>query len=327
MAAEAYSHVAQFYADKLKAHQSSNNDREQQLLEKVLKLTEPVTICLSAMITHMTELLRKWVGRPLLDKARLEERVAAVEELKENAQSTKVDRIRAVLRNTKSDLERSLIRIYYGKCTRPELLTVLQTLQRIANEFAHVKTPSDAGFSSPLISSALATLPTITDVVIQILEKINPEAARQDDKYAFFREAEETESIGDHKLGIAAVEQELNAHRTVAAAKLSKKSPITYVTVAGIEYLIEVPNTDLKHVPASWTKISGTKKLSRFHTPEVVRMLRERDQHKESLSSACDVAFAALLAHISTHYALLRDTFRAGLSSFSRDRGFAPGVL
>ncbi|KAM3077544.1 Mismatch repair protein msh3 [Clarireedia jacksonii] len=369
MATEAYSHVAQFYADKLKAHQSSNNDREQQLLEKVLKLTEPVTICLSAMITHMTEyglehvfdltkyfesfsarshmllngntltsleiytnqtdhtekgslfwtldktqtkfgqrLLRKWVGRPLLDKERLEERVAAVEELKENSQNTKVDRIRAVLRNTKSDLERSLIRIYYGKCTRPELLTVLQTLQRIANEFAHVHNPSDAGFDSSLINSAIASLPTISDTVINILEKINPEAARKDDKYAFFREAEETEAIGNHKLGIAAVEHDLDAHRSVAADKLSKKSPITYVTVSGIEYLIEVPNTELKHVPASWTKISGTKKLSRFHTPEVVRMLRERDQHKESLSTACDEAFAALLALISTHYALLRDS-------------------
>jgi DNA mismatch repair protein MSH3 len=60
-------------------------------------------------------------------------------------------------------------------------------------------------------------------------------------------------------------------------------------------------------VPASWIKISGTKKVSRFHTPEVIKMLRERDQHKESLSAACDDAFSALLADISTHYAVFRD--------------------
>ena len=68
------------------------------------------------------------------------------------------------------------------------------------------------------------------------------------------------------------------------------------------------PNSDLKRVPASWAKISGTKKVSRFHTPAVVKMLRERDQHKESLSSACDVAFHSFLAKISSHYTLLRDS-------------------
>lgn len=369
IAAESYSHVAQFYADKLKAHQSSNNEREQELLEKVLKLTEPVTICLSAMITHMTEyglehvfdltkyfqsfsarshmllngntltsleiytnqtdhtekgslfwtldktqtkfgqrLLRKWVGRPLLDQQRLEERVAAVEELKENANTPKVDKLHATLREVRSDLERTLLRIYYGKCARPELLTLLQTMQRIANEFAHVKTPSDAGFESVLLNEAIASLPAIGEIVISFLDKINAQAARKDDKYAFFLEDYETEEISEHKCGIAAVEQDLEAHRTVAATKLSKKSPVTYITIAGIEYLIEVPNTDLKNVPASWAKISGTKKHSRFHTPEVIKFLRERDQHKESLSSACDGAFSSFLAEISTHYATIRDT-------------------
>jgi DNA mismatch repair protein MSH3 len=375
MAAEAYSHVAQFYADKLKAQKDSGNEREHALLDKVLKLPEEATICLSAMITHMTEyglehvfdlttyfqsfsarshmllngntltsleiyqnqtdhtekgslfwtldktqtrfgqrLLRKWVGRPLLDQTRLEERVAAVEELKDGHQTLKVDKLQALLRNIKFDLERSLIRIYYGKCTRPELLTALQTLQRIANEYGNVKTPSDAGFASPLINEAIAALPTIGDTVISFLDQINAEAARTDDKYAFFREDHETEDITDSKLGIAAVEQELSEHRSVAAQVLKKNKPVTYVTVAGIEYLVEVLPSDLKHVPASWTKVSGTKKLSRFHTPEVVKMLRERDQHKESLSAACDTAFKSYLSTLSTHYAPLRDAI-ASLST------------
>lgn len=368
MAAEAHSHVTQFYANKLKATQSSSNTREQNLLDKVLKLPEEVTICLSAMITHMTEyglehvfdltkyfqsfsarshmllngntltsleiyqnstdhtargsllwtldktqtrfgqrLLRKWVGKPLLDQAQLEDRLNAVEELAEGHQTPKVDKIRALLRNIHSDLERSLLRIYYGKCTRPELLIALQTLQRISQEYAHITTSKEAGFTSSLVNAAISSLPTILPTIISILDKINAEAARKDDKYAFFREEHETEAISDHKLGIAAVESELDAHRATAKNVLNSVKAVNYTTVAGIEYLIEVPNADLKHVPASWSKISGTKKVSRFHTPEVVRMLRERDQHKESLSAACDVAFSALLSSISTDYALLRD--------------------
>ena len=367
MAAEAHSHVTKFYLDKLKKNDNASNGKDQDLLDKVLNLEESVTVCLSAMITHLTEyglehvfdltkyfqsfsarshmllngntltnleiyhnqtdhsakgslfwtldkthtrfgqrLLRKWVGRPLLEKERLEERVAAVEELKDGHQSVKVDKLRHVLKGIKSDLERSLIRIYYGKCTRPELLTVMQTLQRLSNEYASASYAT-AGFNSPIINNAISSLPAIGDVVISFLDKINTEAARKDDKYAFFREDEESEAITNHKLGIGAVEHDLELHRAEASQKLGKTGKVIYNTTAGIEYLIEVPNTALKAVPASWIKISGTKKLSRFHTPEVIKMLRERDQHKESLSSACDIAFKLLLTQISSHYALFRD--------------------
>ena len=183
-------------------------------------------------------------------------------------------------------------------------------MQRIAMEFISVKSPSDAGFQSPIINKAIAALPTIAEDVISFLDQINPEAAKADDKYAFFRDDVESEDIMEQKMGIASVEQELDAHRSVAAAKVNKKK-VEYVTVAGIEYLIEIDNALLKNVPASWAKISGTKKVSRFHAPEVVRLIRERDQHKEALAAACDVAFARLLADISSKYQSFRDCVQA----------------
>ena len=370
-AAQAYSHVSNFYAGKMKAENANQDENANKLLENVLKLAECETICLSAMITHLAEyglehvfdltkyfqsfsarshmllngtsltsleiyqnqtdhtakgslfwtldrtrtrfgqrLLRKWVGRPLLMTSALDERVAAVEELKDGQPSVKVDKLAHLLSQIKIDLEKSLIRIYYGKCTRPELLTVLQTMQRIATEFASVKEPSDAGFQSSTINNAIAVLPTIADDVVSYLEQMNPEAAKADDKYTFFREEMESEDIMEQKMGIASVEQELDAHRADAAEKIKKKR-VEYVTVAGIEYLIEVENTQLKNVPASWAKISGTKKVSRFHTPEVVRLIRERDQHKEALAAACDVAYSQLLAEISSKYQSLRDSVQA----------------
>ena len=183
-------------------------------------------------------------------------------------------------------------------------------MQRIANEYITVKLPADAGFRSNMINRAIARLPTISENVVAYLEKINPQAAKDDDKYGFFRDEEESEGITEHKMGIASVEHELDAHRSLAAEKVRKKK-VEYVTVAGIEYLIEVGNDQLKNVPASWAKISGTKKVSRFHTPEVVRLIRERDQHKEALAAACDVAFAALLTDISANYQTFRDCIQA----------------
>ncbi|SPN96665.1 related to DNA mismatch repair protein [Cephalotrichum gorgonifer] len=366
MATEAQTHVTQFYADKVK--NSSQDERASTLLDKVLQLPEHVTVCLSAMITHLTEyglehifdltkyfqsfstrthmlingttleslevyrnatdhsekgsllwaldktltrfgqrLLRKWVGRPLLDKQALEARVEAVEELLENKSSAKVNQLETLLAATKADLERSLIRIYYGKCTRPELLSVLQTMQRLATHFSHVQSPEDTGFKSPLISDAICSLPLILDTVISYLDKINPDAAKKDDKINFFREEEQTDAIQDNLVSIASVEQELDAHKKVAAEKLGRKVPVSYVTVAGIEYLVEVGNADVKRVPASWVKISGTKKLSRFHTPDVVRMMNERDRYKEALAAACEDAFKDLLSSIAADYQPLRD--------------------
>ena len=183
-------------------------------------------------------------------------------------------------------------------------------MQRIATQFATVRLPADAGFRSSTINEAIAALPSIADDVLMYLEKINLEAAKNNDKYTFFRENEETETISEHKLGIGSVEFDLDAHRAEAAEKIRKRK-VEYVTVAGIEYLIEVENTQLKNVPASWAKISGTKKVSRFQTPEVVRLIRERDQHKEALAAACDAAFTALLASISTKYQSFRDCVQA----------------
>lgn len=176
MVAQAYSHVSHFYAGKMSASTTEKDDVASKLLENVLKLAEDVTVCLSAMITHMSEyglehvfdltkyfqsfsarshmllngntltsleiyqnqtdhsekgslfwtldrtktrfgrrLLRKWVGRPLLIKTELEERINAVEELRNEERTMKVDRIKDLLSKIKTDLEKSLIRVYYGK--------------------------------------------------------------------------------------------------------------------------------------------------------------------------------------------------------------------
>lgn len=160
----------------MKATNDQEDERASQLLDKVLKLPEDVTMCLSAMIKQMSDfglehvfdltkyfqsfsarshmllngttltsleiyqnqtdhsekgslfwtldrtktrfghrLLRKWVGRPLLIKRDLEDRIAAVEELLSAERTVMVDKVKGLLSQIKSDLEKSLIRIYYGK--------------------------------------------------------------------------------------------------------------------------------------------------------------------------------------------------------------------
>jgi DNA mismatch repair protein MSH3 len=356
--AEAVSHISNFYAEKIK--NGTSTGEQTQVLDKVHQLSELVTLCLSALIKHLTEfglehvfdlttnfisfsmrthmllngntltsleiyqssaddseksslfwtmdrtktrfgrrLLRNWVGRPLLDKAQLEDRLEAVEEVKDD--SDLAAWLKHLLSLVKGDLEKTLIRIYYKRASRPEVLGFLQSVQKIASEQSHV-------FKSKVIRSTLKALPKVLDQVLRSLEKISLQAAKEDDKYLFFREDCESEDITDQKLGIAAVEHELEEHKAVAAKDLGRKN-VQYATISGIEYLIEVENTKhtLSKVPASWTKISHTKKNSRFHTPTVVKLIHERNQYKEKLANACDEAFSAFLGDISTNYEELRD--------------------
>ena len=96
-------------------------------------------------------------------------------------------------------------------------------MQTIAMEFADIESPGDTGFDSPLISEAIASLPTIQEDVIRFLNKINLHAARSDDKYSFFREEEETEDIRDQKCGIASLEHDLQEHLAVAEEQIGRK--------------------------------------------------------------------------------------------------------
>ncbi|KAF8252779.1 hypothetical protein K440DRAFT_652656 [Wilcoxina mikolae CBS 423.85] len=369
--AEASTHVSKFYADKVQSSASSEAAGKNKLLDTVLDLPALVTICLSAMIKHLSDyglehvfdltkyfqsfsgrshmllngntlssleiyrnqtdyttkgslfwtldrtktkfgrrLLRNWVGRPLLDRSQLEERVQAVEEVG-RGDNPKLERLKELLGKISYDLEKGLIRIYYGKCTRPELLAILQTMLRISSTFQRVENPEDVGFQSNIINKAIAALPEIKDDIAKYLAMFNHQAAGKDDKYNFFNnedENEEYDAIVEHKLGITAVEADLEEHKKDISKQLKGKK-INYITVSGVEYLVEVPNdkASLKNVPANWAKISGTKKVDRYHTPQIMAMIRERDQHKESLAAECDKAFKRFLAQISNKYQEFRD--------------------
>jgi len=114
-------------------------------------------------------------------------------------------------------------------------------------------------------------------------------------------------------MAIAAIEADLDEH-LLEIRKMLKHSKLVYVTVAGIEvstapplwcvgltgqYLVELRNTDVARVPKNWVKMSGTKTVSRFHSPQITKFLQEREQQKESLAVECDRAYTSFLRYHS----------------------------
>ncbi|CAO1631759.1 unnamed protein product [Jaminaea pallidilutea] len=252
-------------------------------------------------------MLRRWIGRPLTDLSRLQERSAAVSELLEGRHHL-LAQIPEILTG-QPDLEKGLARMLYGRATTNEVATIILALNRITTQFAEVQNAADVGLDSPLLNECIAALPRTKHIIAEALSVLNLDAARKGEKENMFREDKFPE-LQDEKDQIAVVEADLVEHLG-DLRKTLKRPALQYKTVAGIEYLVEIAVGDAKKMPADWLRISATKSAIRYHTPTVIQALKSREQHKELLASAANDAFNRFLAEICQDSAALRATIAA----------------
>ncbi|KAI9277084.1 muts domain V-domain-containing protein [Phascolomyces articulosus] len=247
-------------------------------------------------------LLRKWVGRPLVDVKQLNMRINAVDELL-TTDNPKKDKAKKLLKQM-PDLEKGLSRIHYGQSSPKELVQVLDTLLQIATTFHN---NIDPVFESSLLNDIFTLLPTIRSDVIELQEVINREALNSvDRKIDLLKEDDRWPELAQEKKNIASVEKELDAYLIEQKPKVQIPT-LQYVHIAGIEYLLEVKNTLTKKVPREWIKINGTKAASRFHTPWLISKLKERERHRELLNIAFEKAYRTFLSQVTEKYETFRD--------------------
>ncbi|KAI7858269.1 muts domain V-domain-containing protein [Circinella umbellata] len=247
-------------------------------------------------------LLRKWVGRPLVDVKQLHTRINAVDELLRTDNPNKA-KAKGLLKQM-PDLEKGLSRIHYGQSSPKELVQVLDTLLRIADTFhGRVTIP----FESSLLNDIFALLPTIRPDVIELQKVINREALSSPDrKIDLLTEDDRWPELAQEKQNIARVEKELDSYLVEQKSKVQIPS-LQYIHVAGIEYLLEVKNTLTKKVPREWIKINGTKAASRFHSPWLITKLKERERYRELLNIAFENAYRTFLSQVTEKYETFRD--------------------
>jgi DNA mismatch repair protein MSH3 len=174
-------------------------------------------------------------SNPLLTYSEIKARLGAVEEIKESTSYKLEDAANLLTRLP--DLEKGLVRIHYGRCSRPELLSILNAFSRVASKFSPVDKPKDVGFKSTLINNAIYSLPAIADDVATFLSSFNHDEAAKDNKFDMFKDEEKYDTITIQKMAIVAVEADLDEH-LLEIRKMLKHSKLTYVTVAGIEVLL-----------------------------------------------------------------------------------------
>ncbi|KAH7340491.1 muts domain V-domain-containing protein [Rhizoctonia solani] len=251
-----------------------------------------------------SRMLRSWIGRPLVDKKILQERVNAVEEILDTKE-LKIERLQLLLKGL-PDLVKGLCRIQYKKATPSELATMLTAWQRISTALDPIPTPKDAGFESNLLNDIAYSLPTLREPLAAIMSEIDLTQARDNNKDELWLDSEKYPGIDEAKFGILSIESELEDHLKEIRETL-KKPNVKYISVSGIDYLIEVRNGDTKKVPVSWQRINSTKVVTRFHTPQVKAKLHEREVFKETLAAEANKAFNLFLSEVAEHYSILRN--------------------
>ncbi|VUG18299.1 MSH3 [Brettanomyces bruxellensis] len=107
------------------------------------------------------------------------------------------------------------------------------------------------------------------------------------------------------------VEKLLEDELAPVARELGRdRSALKYTTNNGERYLVEVRNTRLKTVPASWVKVNGTRSVSRFRPPSVASLFNQLLFCEESLRETCDKCFREFVRRIDAHYVALSRAIR-----------------
>ncbi|EGO20981.1 hypothetical protein SERLADRAFT_441366 [Serpula lacrymans var. lacrymans S7.9] len=250
-------------------------------------------------------LLKSWVGRPLVHKEILEERMDAVEEIISSS-SERLVALKQVLKKL-PDLSKGLCRIQYGKCTPQELATLLLAFKKVATVFEGCKDSADGGFRAKLLKELVISLPKLKQPVMDLLGSISLQKAFDGRKDTLWSDPDKYPALDDMAMAIQAVEADLK-EELKSIRKVLKKPLLQWTTFAGEEYLVELKKTENREVPPNWFIASRTKYLTRYLTPDVKKKRDERARYMESLQAEAIKAFESFLNDIvQDHYTVIRD--------------------
>ncbi|KAJ1332155.1 hypothetical protein BSLG_008972 [Batrachochytrium salamandrivorans] len=198
-------------------------------------------------------LFRRWLSRPLVNIKQLDDRLKAVQEIKQLIadENPTMLRVRSIIFQL-PDLEKGLARIFFGRSSPREVWGILFALKKIATM---IKNGLDDVFQSRHLRTLLESMGMIFSSVESLLSRVSQEGAHENNQNTFFKHPDSYPEIAKWTQSELNIQQHL-MDQLVNIRKLLKMPSLEYTTVNGIAFLIELSNKKLDHVPISWTKMS-----------------------------------------------------------------------
>ncbi|KAG6919950.1 hypothetical protein DXG01_013299 [Tephrocybe rancida] len=194
-------------------------------------------------------LLRNWIGRPLVDKRVLQERVDAVEEILESP-SDKLATVRQILRKL-PDLAKGLCRIQYGQCTPKELSVLLPAFNKMAVAFENFTTPSVVGFKSDLLNDIVFSFPKLKEPLKELLSIVDLKQAAKGRKDTMWTDPDRYPDISNADMALQFIDVELN-DQLKAIRKLLRMPSLEWTTNGTDDFLVEHKKSENRPIPDHW---------------------------------------------------------------------------
>ncbi|XP_063819985.1 DNA mismatch repair protein Msh3 isoform X2 [Pseudophryne corroboree] len=198
--------------------------------------------------------LRQWVTQPVINASEINARLDAVSEVL-TSDSGVFNQIRGYLCKL-PDLDRGICSIYHKKCSPQEFFLVVSTLRFLESHLEALIPAINSQVRSTLLKKIFTEVPQILSPVQRFAQVLNEEAAKTGNKTELFKDLTEFPKISQRKAEIQEVLSQILGHLT-AIRKILKNPSISFTTVSGQEFLIEIKNSLLCSVPSDWVTVSS----------------------------------------------------------------------
>ncbi|EEQ32901.1 DNA mismatch repair protein msh6 [Microsporum canis CBS 113480] len=217
-------------------------------------------------------LFKQWVCHPLVDIAKINARLDAVESL--NADNTVREQFSSQLTKM-PDLERLISRIHAGTCKAQDFVRVLEGFEQIEYTMGLLK---GAGSGHGLIGQLISAMPDLNSLLRFWETAFDRPKARESG--ILVPEEGIEEEFDASKENIDQLEEKLQQvlHRV---RKELKCSTIVFKDNGKEIYQLEVP-IKVKNIPKSWDQMSATKQVKRYYFPELRALIRKLQEARET---------------------------------------------
>lgn len=278
------------------------------------------------------KMLHSWIASPLKDIVQIEERLDVITEMLHSDSS-----VFPVIEKTLAklpDLERGLCSALYQRCSCWEFYVLVQSLTSVRREFQAISERASSEIQTVKLKDIVSEIIYLLEGIDSFSENLHENSARENDKTTLFLDTSKYPAVVDTQQRIKDGEKNLKDLRT-GIAKVLRLPAFDYCTVSGQKYLIEVHNKSVSVVPSDWVKISGTKQVSRFRSPEVEMLHNQLRQLNEQLLVNCDESWKMFLIEFGSFFYNYKKAVTLlaeldcyfSMAKFSKQQGYCRPVI
>ncbi|CCH47006.1 DNA mismatch repair protein [Wickerhamomyces ciferrii] len=254
-------------------------------------------------------LLRKWISNPLIDREQIEKRFDAVENIQSNFNHF-LENLANLLKNS-PDLEKILNRLHYGKVKRKELYIFLFKFEEISKliiKFGKFEILNN--LKSSYLKQLFTQLIEISESLkisnyVSMINSPNAMDDHNDDhilKYFNLNTLKiNQDEIITQDIEISNIKDEFQKELQNVRDFLKRPS-MDYVTSSREPYLVEIRAGLSRIVPKDWVKINGSKLVSRYRTPQIIKLMKLLEYHMELYLKACHSVFQRFVQDLDKNY-------------------------